>query len=159
AIAEQAGEWFIAHQAGPLPAEDRAAFLAWLRTSSRHVEAYLDVARVAGALAEAVGRPEVPLESFLAQLEREDANIGELPPRVARPQRNGSHQVPRWGAAVAVLLRTLAERDRRRPEAALSTSVPRPYANDSNVEELSLREGRRPRATAHGALRWGGALA
>jgi len=55
AIAQQAGEWFIAHQAGPLAAGDGAAFLAWLRASPIHVQEYLGVARIANGLAAAIG--------------------------------------------------------------------------------------------------------
>jgi transmembrane sensor len=104
AIAEQAAEWFIAHQAGPLPAEARVAFLAWLRDSPRHVEAYLGVARVAGALAEAVGHPQVPLEAFLAQQNSDDANVVELPTRVLQRQRVASRRAPSWGGALAASL-------------------------------------------------------
>jgi transmembrane sensor len=68
AIAQQAGEWFIAHQAGPLGDEETAAFLAWLRASPIHVQEYLGVARVASRLGAAVGEPEVPLETFLEQV-------------------------------------------------------------------------------------------
>ena len=50
AIAQQAGEWFIAHQAGPLAEEESAAFLAWLKASPIHVREYLGVARVAHQL-------------------------------------------------------------------------------------------------------------
>jgi transmembrane sensor len=67
AIAEQAGEWFIANQAGPLSGEDSAAFLAWLQTSPIHVREYLGVARIAHHLPAAVGQPHVPLEAFLAE--------------------------------------------------------------------------------------------
>jgi transmembrane sensor len=67
AIAQQAAEWFIANQAGPLPEEDGAAFLAWLKASPIHVREYLGVARVARHLPAAVGKPPVPLETFLAQ--------------------------------------------------------------------------------------------
>jgi transmembrane sensor len=68
AIAQQAGEWFIAHQAGPLAAADSASFLAWLRASPIHVQEYLGVARVARGLGVAVGGAEVPLETFLEQV-------------------------------------------------------------------------------------------
>lgn len=67
AIAQQAGEWFIANQAGSLNEEDGAAFLAWLKASPVHVREYLGVARIAHHLPAAVGEPRVPLETFLAQ--------------------------------------------------------------------------------------------
>jgi transmembrane sensor len=68
AIAEQAGEWYIANQAGSRAEQDDAAFLAWLKASPVHVREYLGVARIAYHLPAAVGGPEVPLETFLAQV-------------------------------------------------------------------------------------------
>src|SRR5437016_3041644 len=47
AIAEQAGDWFVAHRSGSLTHTDRVAFVAWLRASPVHVEEYLGVAHVA----------------------------------------------------------------------------------------------------------------
>ena len=75
AIARQAGEWFIAHQAGPLATVESAAFLAWLRASPIHVQEYLGVARVASGLVTAVGEPEVPLETFLEQVRAADERV------------------------------------------------------------------------------------
>jgi transmembrane sensor len=67
AIAQQAGEWFVAHQTGSLDEESNAAFLAWLKASPVHVREYLGVARIANALPAAMGPAQVPLETFLAQ--------------------------------------------------------------------------------------------
>jgi len=91
AIAQQAGEWFIANQAGPLTDEDGAAFLAWLKASPIHVREYLGVARIAQHLSAAVGKPQLPLEAFLAQQQAGDDGVVALerptpnrPPPVAR---------------------------------------------------------------------------
>jgi transmembrane sensor len=78
AIAQQAGEWFIAHQAGPLAAGESAAFLAWLRASPIHVQEYLGVARIARVLGAAVGEPEVPLETFLEQVRAGEDRVVSL---------------------------------------------------------------------------------
>jgi transmembrane sensor len=78
AIARQAGHWFITNQAGTLGAEDRDAFLAWLKASPIHVREYLGVARIARHLPDAVGEPRVPLESFLAQELAGDDNVASL---------------------------------------------------------------------------------
>jgi transmembrane sensor len=83
AIAQQAAEWFIANQAGPLPEEDGAAFLAWLKASPIHVREYLGVARVARHLPAAVGKPQVPLETFLAQAAARDGDSVVSLPRPA----------------------------------------------------------------------------
>ena len=90
AIAQQAGEWFIANQAGPLTEEDGAALLAWLKASPVHVREYLGVARIAHHLPLAVGSPQVPLEVFLAARPPGDGKVVMLDspaserPRVAR---------------------------------------------------------------------------
>jgi transmembrane sensor len=65
-IAEQAGEWFIANQAGELTEDESAAFLAWLKSSPLHVKEYLEIARIARGWIDAVRDPQVPLERFLA---------------------------------------------------------------------------------------------
>jgi transmembrane sensor len=66
AIARQAGDWFIANQAGALTAEEGKAFLEWLRASPVHVREYLGVARIAHHMPRVAGEPEIPLETFLA---------------------------------------------------------------------------------------------
>ncbi len=78
AIAQQAGEWFIANQVGPLADGDAAAFLAWLKASPIHVKEYLGVARIAHDLPTVVGEPQVPLESFLAQMRAGDDSVVSL---------------------------------------------------------------------------------
>jgi transmembrane sensor len=75
AIAQQAGEWFIVNQAGPLTDEEGAAFLTWLKASPVHVREYLGVARIAHHLPLAVGRPQVPLEVFLAEQPQGDDKV------------------------------------------------------------------------------------
>jgi transmembrane sensor len=89
AIAQQAAEWFIAHQSGSLDEEEAAAFLAWLKASPIHVKEYLGVARVARHLPAATGQPQVPLETFLAQAARADDRIVSLqkPAREEWPSR------------------------------------------------------------------------
>ena len=88
AIAEQAGEWFIANRSGTLSAENSAAFLAWLKASPIHVREYLGVARIAHHLPAAVGEPQVPIETFLEQ-QRDGADnvapLGRATPRRRPP--------------------------------------------------------------------------
>jgi transmembrane sensor len=78
AIAQQAGEWFIANQAGPLSGEDSAAFLAWLKASPIHVGEYLGVARIAYHLPAAVGQSQASLEAFLAEQRPSDDTVAAL---------------------------------------------------------------------------------
>src|SRR5262249_22096911 len=110
AIAQQAGEWFIANQGGVLPEEDRAAFLGWLKASPVHVREYLGVARIARDLRAAVADPEVPLESFLAQVRESDDNVVPLEGAVPRREPPVSPPpMPRaWRMAASVVAGLLA---------------------------------------------------
>src|SRR6266852_5703831 len=109
AIAEQAGEWFIANQAGALSDDEGAAFLAWLKASPIHVKEYLGVARIAHNLSAAVGPPQVPLESFLAELDAGNRDVLSLEPptswraHAASPRRS-SWAWPVTGPVAAALL-------------------------------------------------------
>jgi transmembrane sensor len=82
-IAEQAGEWFVANDEGPLDARDSAALAAWLRTSPVHVEEFLGVSAIARDLKEAQTDPEFALEAVLARARAEDDTpVQPLWPRV-----------------------------------------------------------------------------
>jgi transmembrane sensor len=87
AIAVQAGEWFIANQAGPPGDEDSAAFLAWLKASPIHVREYLGVARIAHHLPAAVGTPRVPVETFLEHVQVGDDRVVSIEVPTPRRQR------------------------------------------------------------------------
>jgi transmembrane sensor len=94
AIAEQAGEWFVANEEGPMDARDSAALAAWFMTSPVHIEEFLGVSVVARDLKEARSDPEYSLEAILA---RASAEAG---PPVQRlwPTPSG-----RWFPAVAAM--------------------------------------------------------
>jgi len=66
AIAEQAGEWFVANDEGPLDAERSAALVGWLKASPAHVEEFLGVAVIARDLREACADPEHAAAAVLA---------------------------------------------------------------------------------------------
>jgi transmembrane sensor len=109
AIAQQAAEWFIANQAGPLPEEDGAAFLAWLKASPIHVREYLGVARVARHLPAAVGKPQVPLETFLAQAAASDPDtVVAMPRRAPEQKRSGVRPLSSRAWPIAASLLALA---------------------------------------------------
>jgi transmembrane sensor len=72
AIAEQAGEWFVANEEGSLDARDAVALAAWLRTSPAHVEEFLGVSAIARDLKEARTDPDYSLEAILARARAED---------------------------------------------------------------------------------------
>ena len=67
AIAEQARGWFVAHDEGPLGAQDTTAFLTWLRASPGHVRAFLRVSRIAQDLKTAAEDPDFALETLLEE--------------------------------------------------------------------------------------------
>src|SRR5208283_6206897 len=72
AIAEQAGDWFVANEEGPLDARDSAALAAWLKTSPVHVEEFLGVSAIARDLKQARTDPEFSLDAILARARVED---------------------------------------------------------------------------------------
>jgi transmembrane sensor len=74
AIAEQAGEWLVANDAGPLDAPDAAALVAWLKTSPVHIEEFLGVSAIARDLKDARSDPEFSLEAILARARAEEGS-------------------------------------------------------------------------------------
>jgi transmembrane sensor len=101
AIAEQAGDWFVANDDGPLDARDCAALTGWLKASPVHVEAFLGVSALARYFREAGADPEYSLEAML-ELARSDGDTAAVPlrPRIVTPVRAAFPR--RWlSAAVA----------------------------------------------------------
>src|ERR1700674_4882503 len=72
AIAEQAGEWLVANDDGPLHARDSADLAAWLKTSPVHIEEFLGVSVIARDLREARTHPEYSLDAILARARAEE---------------------------------------------------------------------------------------
>jgi transmembrane sensor len=107
-IAEQAGEWFIANQAGALTTDESAAFLDWLKSSPLHVKEYLEIARIARGWIDAVRDPQVPLESFLRQTRVAADRVVVLKSPAPRRERTASRLPISWGrpllATAAALL-------------------------------------------------------
>jgi len=73
-IAEQASEWFVANDEGPLDAKQSAALVAWLKGSPVHIEEFLGVSVIARDLREACADPEQSLNTLIAQARAEDDN-------------------------------------------------------------------------------------
>jgi transmembrane sensor len=67
AIAEQAGEWFVANDERPLDSQDSESLAAWLKTSPVHIEEFLSVSAIARDLKQARTDPEYSLEAILAR--------------------------------------------------------------------------------------------
>ena len=102
AIAEQAGEWFVANEEGPLDAQHSAALAAWLKTSPVHIEEFLAVSTIARDLKEARTDSEYSLEAILARARAgEDTPVRPLWTRVIEAVRGRTSG--RWlPAAVAM---------------------------------------------------------
>jgi len=91
AIAEQAGEWFVANDEGALDARDSAALSAWLKTSPVHIEEFLGVSAIARDLREARADPEYSLDAILARARAGETAPGRaLWPRVIEAVRGGT---------------------------------------------------------------------
>jgi transmembrane sensor len=87
AIAEQAGEWFVANDAGPLDEQESAALSEWLRASRTHVEEFLGVSVIARDLREACTGPAYSADTLVARARADDDSPGE----------------PLWGRVIAVV--------------------------------------------------------
>jgi transmembrane sensor len=73
-LAEQAGEWFVAHDEQPLDAQEAAALAAWLKTSPAHIEEFLGVSAVVRDLKQARSDPQYSIEAILSRARAADEN-------------------------------------------------------------------------------------
>ena len=88
AIAEQAGEWFVANDEGPLDARDSAALAAWFKASPAHIEEFLGVSAVVRDFKQARTDPQYSLEAILARARAEDEEpVRRLWPRLTEAVR------------------------------------------------------------------------
>jgi transmembrane sensor len=106
AIAEQAGEWLVANDEGPLSARDAEALTAWLRTSPVHVEEFLGVSVVGRDLKAVASDPEFSIATVVAAAGVEDGDkVQLLRPRLNAPA--GRVPTRRW-LPVAVAMAAMA---------------------------------------------------
>jgi transmembrane sensor len=111
AITAQAAEWFAAQRGGGLDERERAAFVAWLKSSPLHIEEYLALAVIESDLIAATADSTLSLDA-LRELARSDdaSNVTALPsaapmlehvaPRIRHPERRQWHALTR-GTLVA----------------------------------------------------------
>jgi transmembrane sensor len=105
AIAEQAAEWFVTDDEGPLDVPDSVALAAWLKTSPVHIEEFLGVSVIARDLREVGADPELSVETVVSDAQAEaDSPVQALWPRVMAPFRGISSR--RW-LTVAVAMAAL----------------------------------------------------
>jgi transmembrane sensor len=95
AVAQQAGEWFVANQTGELSHADRTAFVAWFKASPIHVEEYLGVALIASDLKVAAQDPPLQIEELVSQA-RADRTTAVV--SLDLPASLTQGEVPRRGA-------------------------------------------------------------
>jgi transmembrane sensor len=99
-IAEQASEWFVANNEGPLNAQDSAALVAWLKASPQHIEEFIGVAVIARDLSAASADAEHSVESLVARARADaDGKVQPLWPRVFAAVSD--LRVRRWQTAAA----------------------------------------------------------
>jgi transmembrane sensor len=72
AITQLAAEWYLVHRAGPLSETKRSEFLAWLKSSTVHIEEYLGIAALDRVLPQAADQPRRSLAE-LRELTRDPA--------------------------------------------------------------------------------------
>jgi len=105
AIAEQAGEWFVANDEKSLDARDAAALAAWFKASPVHIEEFFGVSAVARDLQQARTDPQYSLEAILARARTEgEGPVQRLWPREAESVRGR----PFWSWFPAPALATCA---------------------------------------------------
>ncbi len=132
AIAEQAGEWFVANEEEPLDAQHAAALAAWLKTSPVHIEEFLAVSTIARDLKEARTDSEYSLEAILARARAaEDTPVRPLWPRVieAVRGRTSGRWLPAAGAMAACVVLSLG--------LLLTWNVRRPIAHPSAPDGIT----------------------
>ena len=101
AIAEMAGEQFVANDAGPLDAHESAALTAWLKASPAHVGEFLGVSAIARDLRELKTDPEYSLDAVLELARAEDDTVRPLWPGAIAPFRDMLRR--RWQTAAETL--------------------------------------------------------
>jgi len=104
AVADQAAEWFVANDDGPLEARESADLVAWLKASPVNVEEFLGVTVIARDLREAYAHADHSVEALLARA-RADDDVEPLRQRMFDLIRNRSSV--RFGLTAAVAMAAL----------------------------------------------------
>ena len=107
AIAEQAGEWLVANDEGPLNAREAVALTAWLKTSPVHVEEFLGVSVIARDLRQLGTAGEFSIEALVASARAsDDSTVQPIWPRVTTPVRG--YPARRWQTVAGAMAATVA---------------------------------------------------
>ena len=101
AVAEQAAEWFVANDEGPLGAQESVALVAWLKASPVHIEEFLRLAVIARHL-DAAGAGLGSVEALIARAQTEDEHpVQRYWPRALAAVR--IFTIPRWQIAAVTM--------------------------------------------------------
>jgi transmembrane sensor len=104
---EQAAQWFVLNDEGPLDERQSEALVAWLKASPVHVEAFLGVSVIARDLRAACADPEHSAASLLARTQADDdVSVESLWSRVLGAVRDVS--IPRWHTAAVSMAAIIA---------------------------------------------------
>ncbi|MBS0579174.1 MAG: FecR domain-containing protein [Proteobacteria bacterium] len=126
-LAREAAEWLIANRDEPDPAR-QAAFVAWLKISPAHAQAYSDALKMAGDLRRILPQPLPSIERLLEP----EPNVTTLAPRSAR----------RWpyalAAAVVPLVALLSVWISHRPAAPVTVQAGEHFAT-GHGQQLAQR--------------------
>jgi transmembrane sensor len=76
-VAQQAADWFVRNRDKSVSADDRAAFVAWLRLSPLHIEEYLKTAVTSRDLHAAIDPLNLDIESLLSDA-RAECNVASV---------------------------------------------------------------------------------
>jgi ferric-dicitrate binding protein FerR (iron transport regulator) len=93
----------MAHRAGSLSQAQREEFLAWLKASPIHIEEYLGVAALEGALPAAAKSPATSLSSLI-ELGRkvQDSSVAELISKLSPTKPRRMQRTPLWWSVAAL---------------------------------------------------------
>lgn len=104
-VAEQAAEWLVEFEAGPLSDAQRRAFVAWLKRSPVHIEEFLQLSAIHAQLGTAPALQD-SLEDILAEM---DGTVVEIVAREQQaearaPSRRRAGQKIAMAASVVIVL-------------------------------------------------------
>src|SRR5215831_1543469 len=105
AVAEQAAEWFVVNDEGPLDERESTALVAWLKTSPVNVEEFLGVTAIARDLREACADPDQSVEALVARA-RVNEDVQPSRPRIFA--FGGDLSSVRLGLTAAVTMAAIA---------------------------------------------------
>lgn len=103
---EQAAEWFVLNDAGPLDERQSEALVAWLKASPAHVEEFLGVSVIARDLRAACADPEHSAATLLARPHAEEVSVEPFWSGVSGALRDVV--VRRWPSAAVTMAAIIA---------------------------------------------------